>query len=299
MKRILTLLLVLFSFSASAQWVNMGNTLQRTSDGYTYRTNLGSPGFAYWYTKHQIDSITATLNPVTSGFTVLQQPSIGTVIAPGTSLDLVFKQLFAPPQNPFVTLSPNVNLQYTGSGTTTSSFTYGYGKNIGTSNILDAKINGSTSGITQSSSGASGSISETYTNNTNTSYTLIARTVDSPPLSASVTVTVNWYPYFYVGTCAGTTPTSAEVLAAATKGLSGGSAYNMNFTFTGTNLHVFYAYYNAYTTITSVKDAAGNQAIAAMTLNTVSLTDNGFFGTWKTVTTNNTYSNANIILTLQ
>lgn len=64
MKKTLTLLLVLFSFSASAQWVNMGNTLQRTSDGYTYRTNLGSPGFAYWYTKAQVDSIVAASTPI-------------------------------------------------------------------------------------------------------------------------------------------------------------------------------------------------------------------------------------------
>lgn len=42
---------------AHAQWGQRGNALQGTADGYKFRTNLGSQGFAYWYTKGQIDSI--------------------------------------------------------------------------------------------------------------------------------------------------------------------------------------------------------------------------------------------------
>lgn len=47
-----------------AQWLNVGNTLQRTSDGFKYRSSLGSPGYVYWYSKPQIDSIFA-LHPAT------------------------------------------------------------------------------------------------------------------------------------------------------------------------------------------------------------------------------------------
>lgn len=59
--------LLLFLFlpvCVHAQWLNVGNTIQRTSDGFKYRISLGSPGFAYLYTKPQIDSIFA-LHPAT------------------------------------------------------------------------------------------------------------------------------------------------------------------------------------------------------------------------------------------
>ena len=56
MKRLLILLMLLLPIAVSAQWLNTGNALQRTADGYKYRTNLGSPGFTYWYTLSQVDS---------------------------------------------------------------------------------------------------------------------------------------------------------------------------------------------------------------------------------------------------
>lgn len=49
----------MLSISAKAQYKPVGNALERspTSKGYIFRSNLGSPGFAYWYTSHQIDSL--------------------------------------------------------------------------------------------------------------------------------------------------------------------------------------------------------------------------------------------------
>lgn len=65
MKKIVyTLLLSLVAINCFGQWQQVGNTLQRTADGKKYRTNLGSPGFAHWYTLEQIDSLLA-LHPAT------------------------------------------------------------------------------------------------------------------------------------------------------------------------------------------------------------------------------------------
>ena len=61
MKKLIYTLLLITAFVSplKAQWQQVGNTLQRTADGKSYRFNLGSPGFAYWYTKAQIDSLSA------------------------------------------------------------------------------------------------------------------------------------------------------------------------------------------------------------------------------------------------
>ncbi len=63
-------ILMLFPFFASAQWLSVGNSLQRTVDAKKYRTALGSPGFAYWYQKYQVDSLAALKqNLITTGTT--------------------------------------------------------------------------------------------------------------------------------------------------------------------------------------------------------------------------------------
>lgn len=56
-------LLSKFSYSQTS-WPQVGNTLQRgalsgVAGGYRFRTNLGTPGYAYWYTSQQIDSLIA------------------------------------------------------------------------------------------------------------------------------------------------------------------------------------------------------------------------------------------------
>lgn len=60
MKKLLLFLLLLPTL-VSAQWQQVGNTLQRTADTKKYRFNLGSPGFMYLYTQSQVDSIANTL----------------------------------------------------------------------------------------------------------------------------------------------------------------------------------------------------------------------------------------------
>jgi len=47
-------------------WLQVGNTLQRTPDGYNYRTDLGNPGYVYWYTKPQVDSLLSATSLVES-----------------------------------------------------------------------------------------------------------------------------------------------------------------------------------------------------------------------------------------
>jgi hypothetical protein len=57
-KLLIFLIIPLFATGAYfASWLNMGNTLQRSVDGFNYRTALGSPGFVYWYQKSQVDSL--------------------------------------------------------------------------------------------------------------------------------------------------------------------------------------------------------------------------------------------------
>jgi hypothetical protein len=75
MRKKIHLILLLFVVSLTAGgaiffsgWLQMGNTLQRTSDGYKYRTALGSPGFVYWYQQYQVDSVAALKqNLITTG----------------------------------------------------------------------------------------------------------------------------------------------------------------------------------------------------------------------------------------
>lgn len=58
-KVLLLLVIMLCGTSTFAQWLQVGNTLQRTADGKKYQTALGGPGFAHWYTKEQVDSLIA------------------------------------------------------------------------------------------------------------------------------------------------------------------------------------------------------------------------------------------------
>jgi hypothetical protein len=238
-------------------------------------------------------------NPTITGGIILTLPIVGAVIPTGTP-DQVWNAMYRPPLPPTAALSGGTTRQFTGTNLT-HNLSWTYGRQATTASISTAVITPGSFNVFGSQPSQPGTVtgsqSVTTTANLNTTYTLTVTGSDGKVTTA--TTADNWSPFLYVGTCAGTTPTSAEVLAATTKGLSASQVYSMNFTFSGSNLHVFYAYYSAYTTVTSVKDAAGNQAIAAMTLNTVSITDNGFSGTWKTATTNNTYSNANIVLTFQ
>lgn len=232
---------------------------------------------------------------ITAG-TILILPTVGQVIPSGTP-DQVWNAMYRPPLPPTAALSGGATRQFSGSNLT-HNLSWSYGRQATTATISTAVITPGSFNVfsTQPSQPGtvSGSQSVTTTANTNTTYTITVTASDGKVTMA--TTADNWQPFLYAGTCAGTTPTSAEVLAAITKALSGGSAYNMNLTFTGSNLHIFYAYYSTYTTITSAKDGAGNQIIGAMTLATQSITDNGFSGTWKTITTNNTYTNANIVI---
>jgi len=118
-KLIYTLLLITASVSPlKAQWLQVGNTLQRTADGKSYRFSLGSPGFAYCYTKAQIDSLLGGLNYIKNQNITKQSGGFSTSYGQLDSLNI---QTNASPLRGFV-LKPWIS---SGPGNRLSFYSYG------------------------------------------------------------------------------------------------------------------------------------------------------------------------------
>lgn len=230
---------------------------------------------------------------------VSSQPSTGD--AP-TNLQQ-FINLFYKSNPPTVSINGSLTLELTGQSTASSNFGYAYGKQAGTKDITTVTIyqNGqpvSTPPVT--ASGGSGTYLATYPTNQQNTISIIASTLDNKSSSASAVV--NYAPRVYAGVCAGSSPTQSEILAASggSKPLSNSRAYTATFTFSASNVHVFFAYPNSFGATTSIKDAAGNQLINAYTQGTLSLTNaNSYTQTYRYVVSNNTYSNTTLVSTFQ
>lgn len=218
------------------------------------------------FTQSWVNAGSSTLK---AGTVVTSTPSVGLSTPTAQALIDAFYQS----QPPTALISGGIPIELTSAATITQPVNYAYGKQTGTQNIASATIGGSTSGITQSASGASGSVSETFTANVSATYSLVVTTVDSKTASASTTFT--FLPKRYWGRCTGTAPSSSEILAAAGGGsnLSASRAGTFTVTASGSN-YVFYAMPVSLGAVVSIKDASTNADVtSAFNRTTVSFTN--------------------------
>lgn len=160
-----------------------------------------------------------------AGGTITSSPSVG-----DTWTDLQsFANLWQKSNPPTGSINGGTTYELTSSSTQTANINYSYGKQAGTQNITAVTINGTSIG-TVNANGGSGTISETFSTNTTSSYTLVITTADGK--TATYTTTFNYSPIRYYGYSAGPVPTNAEILAAAGGGSSLTSSKSGTFTVT-------------------------------------------------------------------
>ncbi len=152
-------------------------------------------------------------------------------------------------QNPTASLSGGVAQERLASGSALSyTLTWSGGRQNSGTNILATNPLASivvatvSQSFTQPGAGSSvsGAQSVSVTRNTTTNFTNTVTTTDSK--TASATTTFSFYDKRYVGWCASTTPTDAEILAAVYKDNSGGSvSLTQTLAQLGSAAHLFYA----------------------------------------------------------
>lgn len=247
----------------------------------TYNRGITFTEFNYYVGTATQAAITANSAKLKTTTTVLQQPTIGTVLYAGSPLDSVIKALYAPPQLPFVTFGSSQIYELTGNTTQSSVLSYSYGKVTGTSNLASADINGNSSGITQSINGASGTITENFSTNTTTTFTFNATTID--PLTRSVSITKSYSPGIYYGYSSGSTPTNNEILAVSggAKVVANGHAFPNGITVTpsGGAKYPFIAIAHNQGNITQFLDVNAFDITTGFTTNKFSVTLNNGIGT--------------------
>lgn len=232
----------------------------------------------------------------TFGQSISSQPSNGD--SPSNIQEFV--NLYYKSNPPTGSISGSNTFEFTGTATRTSSFAYTYGKQAGTKDIQSVSIivNGVSNPVTANAGGGSGNYSATYPTNQASTISLRIVTIDNK--SATYSASIAYSPRIYAGTCAGMIPTSAEILAASLNPLSNSKSYTANITFTTSNVHVFFTYPSSFGTVTSIKDAAGNQLINAYTQGVQSFTNGqNYTQNYRYVVSNNTYSNTTITSTFQ
>lgn len=253
------------------------------TDGKTYTvladTSTGNPKLA---TQYDV-SVTTAFN-ATSASTRVVNPNLGSLNLGTTTVLAALQEFFYPSQVPtasMLNLSGSSTWEKRSAGSTNMTFRWTACRQASTANISTIVVAGnSKTGFTQPSApgcvtwtgSGYGDTTISVTNNTNSNYTTTVTTTDSKTASSTASVIWSWKRYW--GRSTSTTPTEAEILAAA----GGGSEFSEaavknNFTITasGSN-HAFYAYISSAGTLSSIV-VGGLEQFGNFTTSTRSVTN--------------------------
>lgn len=238
---------------------------------YTAQTNN-----YYFYPKSHIDSALSSAGGTIAGGAISSLPTVGFNPGSGLTASQWIAAVYYQSQPPTANLTGGATLRITSAATTSVTLNYSYGKQSATANIASATIGGSTAGVTQSATGASGTYAVNVPTNAfaSTSYTLTVTTIDNK--SASSTTPLGVQNDRFWGRSAISTPDASTITAAAGggSGLSGSHAGTFTVIASGSN-YPFFAHPSRIGTITQIKDGSGLDATSAFTKTVVSVTTVG------------------------
>jgi hypothetical protein len=216
------------------------------------------------------------INTSVAGGPITTLPTIGFNPGAGISASKWIANTFYGSQSPTASLTGG-NIYELTTSNQTHNLNWTYGRQSATVTIATVVINPGSFNVFSSQPSQPGTISGTQsvttTANTNTTYTLTVTTTDSK--TATSTTTDTFLPRFYYGRCAGSTPTTTEILAFAggNNPLTGSHAIGpVTITASGSKWP-FFSYPASEGFVTIIKDVNGFDVTSAFVLTTVSLTN--------------------------
>jgi hypothetical protein len=230
-------------------------------------------------------------------FTVSSIPTIGETV-PGGSAPFVINYLFHQTQPPTATLSGGTIVEMSPVSTIINeTLSWTAGRQANTNPLSTIVVAGTNESFSQPAAPGtvSGTQGVTITANTNQTFTMTVTTTDSKTATSSTTYTFESKRYW--GQCNTSSPTDAQILAAA----GGGSEFSttrakssFSIVITGTSQNFYYAYPASFGNLTSFV-VGGFESIGAFTLTTRNLTNaSGFTTSYNIYVSNNTFSNTTI-----
>ncbi len=314
MKRILTILILLWVGFAHGQTINTISTADTTkierktgttnaelilkngtrsvSGGYLYNSNSGTTIFRHPVIG-DITSLQTTLNTLAAasvlpfGGAISSLPTVG--FNPNTT-DVAqwITNVFYQTQPPTSLLTGALFLELHSAGTFSTNLNWTAGRQAATATLASIVVAGVTQSFSQPSAPGtvSGTQSITVTYNTNISPLMTVTTTDSK--TASAAASIQFAPNRYWGLSTGI-PNNATIIAAP-KELStvkAKSAFGISIV---SSTNIFYAYPSNLGALSSIT-IGGFESIGAFTLNVISVTNaSGYVQNYNVYVSNNTFS---------